>query len=111
MTSEHNEGKPFDPKGPVPDFERVLSNLSNPELLSALDLALSELEKRLYRYAHLGPELLAMADEGLVLTVRDRARLDRHCPLRSTRRATCSWSGWGSGSPQAPAPPGTPTRG
>ena len=75
MTSEHNEDKPFEPKGPVPDFEQALSNLSNPELLSALDLALLELEKRLYRYAHLGPELLAMADEGLVLTVRARARL------------------------------------
>ena len=31
-----------------------LSNLSNPELLSALDLALLELEKRLFRYAKVG---------------------------------------------------------
>ncbi len=75
MTSEQNEGKPFEPKGPVPDFEQVLSNLSNPELLSALDLALLELERRLYRYAHVGPELLEMADEGLVLAARAGARL------------------------------------
>jgi len=52
-----------------------LSNLSNPELLSALDQALLELEKRLFRYAKVGPELLEMADEGLVLAARVKARL------------------------------------
>ncbi len=75
MTSEPNEHEPLRPKGPVPDFEEALSNLTNPELLSALDLALLELEKRLYRYAHVGPELLQMADEGLVLAARAKARL------------------------------------
>ena len=65
-----------DPEGePVPDFEQALSNLSNAELLSALDLALLELEKRLFRYAKVGPELLEMADEGLVLAARAKARL------------------------------------
>src|SRR5215218_9738285 len=48
-----------DPEGePVPDFEQALSNLSNAELLSALDLALLELE-----------------NEGLVLAARAKARL------------------------------------
>jgi hypothetical protein len=75
VTSEPNEHEPLRPKEPVPDFEEALSNLTNPELLSALDLALLELEKRLYRYAHVGPELLQMADEGLVLAVRAKARL------------------------------------
>ena len=75
MTSEPNEDKPFDPKGPVPDFEEALSNLTNPDLLIALDLTLLELEKRLYRYAHIGPEVLPMADEGLVLAARAGARL------------------------------------
>src|ERR687897_720635 len=65
MAAEPNEREPFGPEGPVPDFEEALSNLTNSELLSALDLALLELEKRLYRYAHVGPELLQMADEGL----------------------------------------------
>jgi hypothetical protein len=60
---------------PVPDFQQALSNLSNPELLSALDLALLELEKRLFHYAKVGPELLEMADEGLVLAARAKARL------------------------------------
>ena len=55
---------------PVPDFEQALSKLSNPDLLSALDFALLELEKRLFRYAKVGPELLEMADEGLVLAAR-----------------------------------------
>ena len=76
MTSEPNEQEPLEPNDlPRANYERALSNLSNAELLSALDLALLELEKRLYRYAHLGPELLQMADEGLVLAVRARARL------------------------------------
>jgi hypothetical protein len=48
----------------MPDFQQALSN---PELLSALDLALLELEKRLFRYAKVGPALLEMADEGLVI--------------------------------------------
>jgi hypothetical protein len=52
-----------------------VSNLSNPELLSALDLALLELEKHLFRYAKVGPELLEMADEGFVLAARAKARL------------------------------------
>ena len=64
-----------EPREPVPHFEKALSNLTNPELLSALDLALLELEKRLFRYAKVGPELLEMADEGLVLAARAKARL------------------------------------
>jgi hypothetical protein len=76
MVREPNERVPFGPKGPVPNFEDALTNLTNPELLSALDLTCLELEKRLYRYyAHLGPKLLQMADEGLLLAVRSRARL------------------------------------
>jgi hypothetical protein len=74
MVPEPNEREPLEPDD-LPDFEQVLSALSNADLLSALDLALLELEKRLYHYAHAGPELLEMADEGLVLAVRARARL------------------------------------
>jgi hypothetical protein len=70
-----NEYEPPGPDRTLAEYRQVLSNLSNPELLSALDLTLLELEKRLYRYAHVGPELLEMADEGLVLTARARARL------------------------------------
>jgi hypothetical protein len=65
MVQEPNERESFGPKGPVPDFEEALSQLTNAELLSALDLALLDLEKRQYRYAHVGLELLEMADEGL----------------------------------------------
>jgi hypothetical protein len=71
------EEPPHPNEGPVPDFQQALSDLSNPELLSALDLALLELEKRLYRYAKVGPELLEMADEGLVLAARAKARLSQ----------------------------------
>ena len=39
-----------------------------------LDLALLKLERRLYRYAHLSPELPEMVDEGLGLAARARLR-------------------------------------
>ena len=77
MAEEPERQEPFEPEGPVPNYEEALSNLTNPELLSALDLALLKLEKRLYRYAHIGPEVLVMADEGLVLAARTRARLEQ----------------------------------
>src|SRR5919112_1410099 len=73
---ENNDRDPLDPNElPVPDSKEALTALSNPELLSALDLTLLELEKRLLHYAKVGPEVLEMADEGLVLAVRARARL------------------------------------
>jgi hypothetical protein len=76
--SESNEDQSPDPNElPVPDFVEALKALYNPELLSALDLTLLELEKRLLNYSRVGPELLEMADEGLVLAVRARARLSQ----------------------------------
>jgi hypothetical protein len=56
-------------------FREAIASLPNEELLTALDLVLLELEKRLLRYARIGPDLLEMADEGLVLAVRAGARL------------------------------------
>ena len=44
---------------PLPDGQQATQYLV---LLSAMDLALLELEKRLFRYAKVGPELLEMAD-------------------------------------------------
>jgi hypothetical protein len=52
-----------------------LSGRSNEELLAVLDRVLLELERRLLRYARSGPEIMEMADEGLVLSVRAGARL------------------------------------
>ena len=73
---QNNENEPLEPNElPVPNFPEALAALSNPELLSALDLTLLELEKRLLHYAQVGPEVLEMADEALVLAVRARARL------------------------------------
>ena len=57
---------------PLPDGQQATQYLV---LLSSMDLALLELEKRLFRYAKVGPELLEMADEGLVLAARAKARL------------------------------------
>jgi hypothetical protein len=76
MVPDANESEPDQPDNlPLADYREVLAALPNAELLNALDLTLLELERRLYRYAHLGPELLEMANEGLVLAVRSRARL------------------------------------
>ena len=75
MVPNPDEREPLEPKRSVPDFQRALSDLSNSELLSALDLTLLELERRLYRYAHEGEELIYMADEGLLLASRAGARL------------------------------------
>jgi len=83
MAQEESPHPKEEPTGePVPDYQQALSN---PELLSALDLALLELEKRLFRYAKVGPELLEMADEGLVLAARARARLERDMNLGENR--------------------------
>ena len=77
MVPEPNdEHEPLEePALPYADYKEVLSSLTNAELLNALDLGLLELEKRLLHYSHVGPEILEMADEGLVLAVRARARL------------------------------------
>jgi hypothetical protein len=52
-----------------------VSGLSNHDLLAALDEVLVEVERRLLHFAHRGPEILEMADEGLVLATRTAARL------------------------------------
>jgi hypothetical protein len=62
MVPHPDEREPLEPKRSVPDFQRTLSDLSNSELLSALDLTLLELERRLHRYAHEGEEIMEMAD-------------------------------------------------
>lgn len=64
-----------------------LSRHSNDELLAVLDGVLLELERRLLHYARSGPEILGMADEGLVLAVRSGAR------LRQTQSAAAHTAG------------------
>jgi hypothetical protein len=70
-----DEREPDEPQWSAESLGDTLAALSNPELLSAVDSVLLELERRLLRYARIGPELLEMAEEGLVLAVRTRARL------------------------------------
>jgi hypothetical protein len=77
VTERPNEWKPDEPSTSIINFSKVLVDLSNPELLTALDVMLVELEKRLAHYARVGPELWHMADEGLILAVRARARLSQ----------------------------------
>jgi hypothetical protein len=72
MPSEHDAQ---DPGPTLAAFGEAIAGLPNEELLTALDLVLLELEKRLLHYARIGPDLLEMANEGLVLAVRSGARL------------------------------------
>jgi hypothetical protein len=68
---------PAQPEGQhQPDYERVLHHLAqtaaglpNAELLAAVDIVLLDLEKRLLHYARVGPEMVPMADEGLVCSI------------------------------------------
>jgi hypothetical protein len=66
---------PDDVPADARDLPSELRRLSNEELLTVLDQVLLELERRLFRYAHVGAELQQMADEGLLLSSRSAARL------------------------------------
>jgi hypothetical protein len=72
--SEAEAAGPSD-AGQVLDHLRAVGKLPNGDLLTALDLVLVEVERRLLHYAKAGPEVLQMADEGLVLAARSGARL------------------------------------
>jgi hypothetical protein len=74
MSSEDEYGAHETPQT-LAAFGEAIAGLPNEDLLTALDLVLLELERRLLRYARIGPDLLDMADEGLVLAVRAGARL------------------------------------
>jgi len=67
--------KSGEPRRPADEARDLVSGLPNGELLAALDSVLLELERRLLSYARIGPEILEMANEGLVLAVRAGARL------------------------------------
>ena len=76
-----------------------------PELLSTLDLALLELEKRLFRYAREGPELLEMADEGLVaLAARAKAGLGQALSAAQYAEGHLQVVGVGEGKPTSISP-------
>jgi Regulator of chromosome condensation (RCC1) repeat len=62
-----------------------------------------ELEKRLFRYAKVGPELLEMADEGLVLAARAKARLGQSLSAAQHTEGHLQVVGWASGVPPAHA--------
>ena len=70
-----SDGEQREPRRILSEFRDALTEFPNEELLSALDVVLLEVERRLLHYARTGPELLEMADEGLVLAVRTAARL------------------------------------
>ena len=59
----------------ITEFRGHLPHLGNEQLLACMDMLLLEVERRLLRYARRGPEILQMADEGLVFAVRSGARL------------------------------------
>jgi hypothetical protein len=81
-------------KYPVPDFQQALSN---PELLlSAIDLALLELEKRLFRYAKVGPELHERAKARLGQSLSAAQHTEGHLQVvgLGEGRPTCTRPSW-----------------
>jgi hypothetical protein len=81
-----------------------LRRLSNEELLAALDQVLLELERRLFRYAHVGAELQQMADEGLLLSSRSAARLAQAQSAASHTQGHLQLVGVGEWSPRSTRP-------
>jgi hypothetical protein len=98
------EPRERDPLEPTPDFRQALSNLSNRDLLSAVDLTLLELERRLYRYAHEGEEIIDMADEGLLLASRAQARLGQALSAAEHTEAHLQLVGVGEWNPTSTHP-------
>jgi hypothetical protein len=106
MVCPPDQSEPLEPEEEptLPDFRQVLSNLSNRELLSALDLTLLELERRLYRYAHEGEQILEMADEGLVLASRAGARVGQALSAAEHTEAHLQVVGVGEWNPSSTHP-------
>jgi hypothetical protein len=84
--------------------EEAIKRLPNAELLMALDAVLLELEKRLLHYARVGPEMVPMADEGLVLAVRSSARLTQAQSAASHAAGHLQIVGVGDWSPRRVSP-------
>jgi hypothetical protein len=101
---DHHQREPFEPQEPTPNLKQALSTLSNRELLSALDLTLLELERRLYRYAHEGEQIIDMADEGLLLASRAGARVGQALSAAEHTEAHLQLVGVGEWSPTSTHP-------
>ena len=95
---------PDEPADQGPSDTDPLGSLSNGELLATVDVALLELEKRLFHYAKVGAELLEMADEGLVLAVRARARLAQALSSAQHAESHLQLIGVGDWKPQSTRP-------
>jgi hypothetical protein len=85
-------------------FGDLLPHLGNEQLLACLDLLLLEAERRLLRYARRGPEILQMADEGLVFAVRSGARLRQAQSAAAHCAGHLQVLGVGTWSPQSTNP-------
>jgi hypothetical protein len=92
------------PANPETGLPADLRRLANPELLATLDQVLLELERRLYRYAHVGAELQQMADEGLLLSARAAARLAQSQSAAQHTQSHLQLVGVGDWSPSSTRP-------
>src|SRR4051794_2340182 len=90
--------------GLPPNFDALLADLGNRELLTVLDRVLLELERRLLRYAQSGPDILEMADEGLVLAIRAGARLRQAASAGAHAAGHLQIVGVGDWTPQSTQP-------
>lgn len=104
MPSGPQPDDPADLPVPLNDLDEVLSQLNNDDLLAGLDLVLLELEKRLLKYAQTGSDFLEMANEGLVLAVRSRARLTQAVSAAQHAESHLQVVGVGDWKPRSTSP-------
>jgi hypothetical protein len=86
------------------ELGKEISGLPNDRLLGAVDVVLLELEKRLLHYARVGAEMVAMADEGLVLAARSAARLKQAQSAASHAAGHLQIVGVGAWRPRSTSP-------
>ena len=92
------------PQETLSKLVKTVGELPNAELLESLDVILLELERRLLHYARVGPEVVAMADEGLVLASRAAARLSQAQSASAHTAGHLQIVGVGSWRPRSTSP-------
>lgn len=102
--STNPDPTPENPQETLEHLSKTVSGLPNAELLATLDVVLLELERRLLHYAQVGPEMVVMADEGLVLSSRAAARLSQAQSASAHAAGHLQIVGVGDWKPRSTAP-------
>ncbi|MDQ3532037.1 MAG: hypothetical protein M3456_06640 [Actinomycetota bacterium] len=104
MPDNPNQDEPVGWQETLASLDKHAASFPNAELLASIDLVLLELERRLLHYARVGPEVTAMADEGLVLSARAAARLRQAQSATAHAAGHLQVVGVGNWRPQSTSP-------